>query len=177
MEIMDLYDRDRQKLNETMVRGDVFKNGRFHMVVHVCVFNQYGQMLIQKRKHDKSRWPGLWDLSVGGSAVEGDDSKSAAERETLEEIGIVIDLSDTRPYVTVNFENGFDDYYLIEKDIDLDEIEMPTIEVEHVKWADCSEILRMIQDESFIQYKKYFIEMLFEMRHGYGSIYDEEGKS
>ena len=43
------------------------------MVVHVCIFNSKGEMLIQKRADDIVRWPGYWDVSVGGGASAGDD--------------------------------------------------------------------------------------------------------
>lgn len=43
-------------------------------------------------------------------------------RELEEEIGLKLDLSNTRPHLTVNFDEGFDDIYLVEADIDLDEL-------------------------------------------------------
>ena len=74
------------------------------------------QMLIQQRQPYKKGWPNMWDLTVGGSALKGESSFQAAERELFEELGIKIDLSEKRPAFTINFENGFDDYYLIDHD-------------------------------------------------------------
>ena len=53
-------------------------------------------MLIQHRQPFKSGWSDLWDITVGGSAVSGDTSQTAAEREVLEEIGYKLDLSNIR---------------------------------------------------------------------------------
>ena len=42
----------------------------------------------------------MWDISVGGSAIQGDSSQTAAEREVLEELGIKLDLQGVRPHFT-----------------------------------------------------------------------------
>lgn len=84
MEIWDLYDKDRIKTGETMVRGNQFKENTYHLVVHVCIFNLEGKMLIQQRQPFKDGWPNMWDITVGGSAVSGDTSQLAADREVYE---------------------------------------------------------------------------------------------
>ncbi|MCI7790595.1 MAG: NUDIX domain-containing protein, partial [Lachnospiraceae bacterium] len=88
MELWDVYDMDRNKMSRTMVRGEAFNDGDYHLVVHVCIFNSKGEMLIQQRQPFKEGWPNMWDISVGGSAIQGDSSQTAAEREVLEELGI-----------------------------------------------------------------------------------------
>ena len=88
MELWDVYDKDRVKTGETMERGSAFADGAYHLVVHVCIFNSKGEMLIQQRQPFKEGWPNLWDLTVGGSAVAGESSGEAAKRELFEEIGI-----------------------------------------------------------------------------------------
>ena len=46
MEYWDLYDRDRIPTGETHQRGKPLPEGRYHMVVHVVIFNTKGEMLI-----------------------------------------------------------------------------------------------------------------------------------
>ena len=46
MEFWDLYDRDRILTGETHQRGKPVPPGRYHMVVHVVIFNTKGEMLI-----------------------------------------------------------------------------------------------------------------------------------
>ncbi len=118
MEILDLYDKNRVKTGETMIRGSVCPKDRYRLVIHVCVFNDRGEMLIQRRQPFKKGWSNLWDVTVGGSAVSGDDSKTAAERELKEELGSDISLNNYRPAVTVNFSFGFDDIYIVEQTVD-----------------------------------------------------------
>ncbi|MFA9558119.1 NUDIX domain-containing protein [Evansella sp. AB-rgal1] len=164
MEIWDIYDKDRKLTGRTMVRGESFEAGDFHLVVHVCIFNNKGEMLIQQRQPFKQGWSNMWDLTVGGSAIAGDTSQQAAEREVLEEIGYIINLHGVRPSFTVNFEVGFDDYYLVVEDIDIGELTLQPEEVQQVKWASRDEIMRMIDEGIFIPYHKSLINLLFDMR-------------
>ncbi|WGX77649.1 NUDIX domain-containing protein (plasmid) [Paraclostridium bifermentans] len=164
MEIWDLYDKDRIKTGETMVRGSQFKENTYHLVVHVCIFNLEGKMLIQQRQPFKDGWPNMWDITVGGSAVSGDTSQLAAEREVYEEIGYKLFLDGIRPALTINFDKGFDDIYLIQKDIDISKLKLQYEEVQSVKWSSKEEILSMIDEEIFIPYHKGLIDLLFFMR-------------
>lgn len=168
-EIIDLYDVDRQLTGKTAKRGDPLEEGTYRMVVHVCIFNSKGEMLIQKRADDIVRWPSYWDISVGGGASAGDSSRQAVERETAEELGLHLDFSDRRPVITVNFSDGFDDFYTIEKDISLEDLHLQTEEVADVKWATQKEIEDMIDDGSFIPYQKELLGYLFFAREKRGT--------
>lgn len=168
MELWDVYDVKRNKTGRTMVRGEAFTDGDYHLVVHVCIFNSKGEMLIQQRQPFKEGWPNMWDISVGGSAVQGDSSQTAAEREVLEELGIKLDLQGIRPHFTFNFDRGFDDIYLIVKDIDLSELNLQYEEVQNAKWATREEILQMIEKEEFIPYYPSLINLFFDTRKKYG---------
>lgn len=168
MELWDVYDVDRKKTGRTMVRGEAFADGDYHLVVHVCIFNSKGEMLIQQRQSFKEGWPNMWDISVGGSAVQGDSSQTAAEREVLEELGIKLDLQGIRPRFTFNFDRGFDDIYLIEENIDLLELNLQYEEVQNAKWATKEEILQLIDKEEFIPYYPSLINLFFDTRKKYG---------
>ncbi len=164
MELFDLYTPDREKTGRTMVRGEPEPEGLYRLVVHVCIFDPQGRMLIQQRQPFKKGWSNLWDISVGGSAVAGDTSRSAAERETREELGLDIDLSGERPTMTIYWEHGFDDYYVVNQAVDMDSLRLQYEEVQQVRWATLEEILEMIDDGRFIPYKKSLIELLFFRR-------------
>ena len=165
MELFDLYTADRMKTSRTMVRGEPTPEGYYRLVVHVCIFNQKGQMLIQQRQPFKRGWSNLWDITVGGSAISGDSSQSAAERETREELGLSIDLTDVRPTMTIHWENGFDDYYVLTREVDLNSLRLQHEEVQQVRWATLEEVLEMIEDGRFIPYEKSLIELLFFRRN------------
>ena len=126
------------------------------------IFNSKNQMLIQQRQAWKEGWPNMWDITVGGSALSGETSIQAAERETHEEIGYKIDLSKERPFFTINFDVGFDDYYLVEREIEIKGLSLQYDEVQQVKWASREEILQLIEERKFIDY--WFTDLLFDMR-------------
>jgi isopentenyldiphosphate isomerase len=169
MELWSVYDKERIVTNKTIERCKELAENEFHLVVHICIFNSSDQMLIQQRQPFKEGWSNMWDLSVGGSAVAGETSSMAAERELFEEIGYKADLSNERPFITVNFQRGFDDYYLLEKDLDLSTLKLQYEEVQKVKWATKAEILHMIKTGCFIPYYNSLIDTLFEMRQRRGS--------
>ena len=169
MELLDLYTADRVKLDRTMVRGDAVPEGCYRIVVHVCIFDPEGRMLIQQRQPFKEGWSNMWDITVGGSAVAGDTSRTAAERETREEIGLDIDLTDVRPSLTLYWEHGFDDYYLLTRELDPASLHLQYEEVQTVRWATREEIHRMIDDGEFIPYEKGLIDLLFFQRNHRGA--------
>lgn len=111
----------------------------------------------------------MWGVSVGGSVFAGETSDVAARRELFEELGIDISFEKLRTSLTVNFEGGFDDFYLIEKDIELTQLKLQYEEVKAVKWASKDEIIKMINNHAFIPYNAYLIELLFFMRNRAGT--------
>lgn len=175
MEQFDIYDINRQKTPRKGIRGEKTASGDMRLVVHICIFNSKGQMLIQHRQPFKKGWSGLWDISVGGSAIAGDDSRQAAEREIREELGLDLAIIH-RPNFNINFDGGFDDFYLVDWDGSIDDLNLQYEEVESVKWADRQEILSMISDGTFVPYYPSLINMIFDMKNSpvkYGAHFRE----
>lgn len=170
MEKWSLYTIDRQKTNQTKLRGEKFNDDEFHLVVHTCILNSQNQLLIQQRQVDKVGWPNLWDVTVGGSAVENENSREAIERELFEELGLKLDFNGIRPKFTINFSFGFDDFYIVRQDVDLSLLTLQTQEVQAVKWASETEILKMIEQGEFIPYRPQLISLIFNFSEGYGLI-------
>ena len=173
MELFDLYDDERNFTGETIERGKPLPENRYHLVIHICIFGSDGKMLIQQRQPFKKGFPDKWDISVGGSAVAGENSRQAASRELYEELGISHDFSHDRPMLTVHFERGFDDVYVIHKDIPISELKLQPEEVQAAKWADREEIYSLIDSGAFIPYYKSFIDMLFNYRIKRGNFSKE----
>lgn len=164
MERFDIYDDERHKTGKSLVRGEKCGKGENRLVIHICLFNSKGEMLIQKRVEDKKVYPGRWDFSCGGNSISGEYSKETAHRELLEELGVDYDFTDHRPHLTINFEGGFDDYYFIEKDIPIEDIVIQKEEVAEVKWANKEEIMALVEQDKFIPYVPSFIPAVFDMR-------------
>lgn len=177
IEYWDLLDGRRRPTGDTVLRGGEFPAGYYHTVVHVCLFGGDGRMLIQKRQSFKQGWPGMWDITVGGSALAGEDSQTAAARELSEEVGIDADLSGDAPCITLNEGNVFDDYYIISRGgdgINPDTLRLQASEVERAAWASEEEILAMIDRGEFIPYHKSLIAFLFALSRRRGCHFREE---
>ena len=166
-EVWDVYDVNRQRTGKTILRENSWGNERYHLIVHVGIFNREGKMLIQKRCHQKRAWPDLWDVSAGGSALAGEESWQAAERETMEEIGLRLNLRDVRPHFSINYERGFDDFYAVTADVDPENLTFQETEVAEAKWASLEEIREMLQDHRFTPYFPGVLELLFQTHDNY----------
>ncbi|MBS6106311.1 NUDIX domain-containing protein [Anaerococcus sp.] len=161
-EIMDLYDRNRQITKNTYIRGSAQPKGFFRLVVHVCIFNSKGELLIQQRTLNK-KMPGLWDVTCGGAVSTKELSSQGAQRELSEELGINIDFTNIRPSLTANFAQGFDDFYILHRDIDLDDLVLQKEEVADARWENLDGVLALRRANKFVGYKESFIRFLFDL--------------
>jgi 16S rRNA (adenine1518-N6/adenine1519-N6)-dimethyltransferase len=74
-------------------RAEVHGNNLRHRAVHILVFNNLGELFLQKRSRWKDRHPCLWDSSAAGHVDAGEDYDAAANRELREELGVTADLT------------------------------------------------------------------------------------
>lgn len=173
MELWDIYDIDRTKTDLLTERGQPLAPGQYHLVVHICIFNSRGELLIQQRQPWKKGYPDLWDVSAAGSALAGENSAAAAERELREELGLSRSFQNVRPFLTVHFPRGFDDFYLVEQDAELSSLCLQPEEVKDAKWASLEEIETMLDKKTFVPYYRDFLRLLFAMRKRRGSTTEE----
>lgn len=61
---------------------------KLHPVIHLHVFNEAGDLYLQKRSETKDIQPGKWDTAVGGHVDYGEAVEAALLREAREELGI-----------------------------------------------------------------------------------------
>ncbi len=168
MEIWDLYDKNRNKLDMNIKRGDKVPNNCYHLAVKICIFNSKGEMLIQQRSLEKRDYPEYWDLTACGSAISGETSEMAIKREVQEELGINIGEEHLVPFLTIYDKVWFADIFIVKKSVNIAELKLQKSEVKAVKWASKEEILELIKNYQFIPFKTYqqdmsnLIEMIFD---------------
>src|SRR4051812_21911328 len=88
-EVFDIVN-ERDEVIGRQTRAEVHRLGLRHRAVHVLVFNQRGEVFLQKRSMKKDTFPGAWDSSASGHLDSGEDYGACAARELGEEIGLKV---------------------------------------------------------------------------------------
>lgn len=89
-ELLDVVD-ENDNVIEVKTRGEIHARGLMHRAVHILVFNNRGDLFLQKRSMNKDENPGLWDSSAAGHVDSGEEYLQCALREITEELGIVVE--------------------------------------------------------------------------------------
>ena len=162
MEIWDLYNANRELTGKTHIRGDKIPQGSYHLVVHVWIRNSKGEYLISQRSADRPTFPFMWEC-VGGSVFLGEDSLSAALRETKEEIGLDLNAdngtlaySAVRDVIDGKEFNDILDSWLFEYDGDINLKDATTAEVAQTKWMSREDIKTLFDEKKFVHTLNYF---------------------
>lgn len=152
MEIFDLYNRQGEKLNKTMIRGMQNQAGEYHKVVHLWIRNSKGEYLIQQRNKSTDRFPYQW-APTAGAVKKGEKAIDACLREAKEEIGIDIISSELKEiyqvYVDDDYANFIIIVYLLEQDVSIDECLIDDIEVKAIRYASFQQIQELLNNQKF----------------------------
>ena len=151
MEYWDLYDKERNKLNKIVQRGDKLQDGEYHIVVNAWIRNSKNEFLITQRSANK-KYAFMWECT-GGSALKGETSLDAATREVGEELGIKVDKSTgvligTTLRYYPNCPDIFD-VWLFTSNVLIDEVTIQEEEVCNVMWASVEKIKELWAERKF----------------------------
>lgn len=86
-ELLIVVDED-DNITDYLPRKLVHEQKLLHRTISIAVFNNEGQILLQKRSPKKDSNPGKWANAAGGHATKGNSYNQAAENEIAEELGI-----------------------------------------------------------------------------------------
>ena len=162
MELWDVYDINRNRIEgRVSVRGsDDMTDDEFHLVVFVVVKDSDGKLLCSMRDRNKM-FGGTWEF-CGGSALSGETSRQAAERELLEETALNVDgcrgsiiAQNTKFW---KGSNWFYDVWLFERDFDLDKLIPQEGEVERFESFTVSEVRQLLENRNFTGITAEFID-------------------
>ena len=120
-EILNIVDDDDKIIGER-TRDEIHEKGLFHREIHVYFITPKKEIIFQHRAKDKDTFPDLLDATVGGHVEIGDNYEETAIKETREETGVKIKLSDllliskkkeySQDKITGDANNTFRTYYL-----------------------------------------------------------------
>lgn len=143
MELMDVYDKDRNLTGKTHLRGTPWGKGEYGLVVCVWVYDGCGKLLLTRRAPEKS-FAGTWENS-GGAAQAGEDSRTAIVRELFEETGIRAEPEEFELLCSDRDRMCHYDFYWLKRSVPLQEIVLQPGETDGVRWATFEEIHKLIR--------------------------------
>ncbi|GKX29482.1 NUDIX hydrolase [Vallitalea longa] len=153
MELWDLYDENRAKLNKTHVIGIPISEGEYHIVVDIWTINSKGEILITQR-HQEKTFGLLWECT-GGSVICGESSKVGALRELSEEVGINASNEQLLLIHTIRLKDRFVDTYITRQDVVLDDLELQAEEVVDAKFISFEELNIMWKNGLIVPRHRY----------------------
>ena len=89
----DIFDvvNEHDEVIDQQPRSVVHAQGLRHRATHVLVLNSAGAAFLQLRSQSKDNHPGVWDNACSGHVDAGESYAVAAERELMEEIGLLVE--------------------------------------------------------------------------------------
>ncbi|MCH5323960.1 MAG: NUDIX domain-containing protein [Eubacterium sp.] len=146
-EYWDVYDKNRKPVGRLHKRsskpGEYLKPGDYHLVCEAWIITPDNRLLITQR-HPNKHYGTKWECT-GGAVIAGEDSRQGIIREIKEEVGIQVSDDELEFVSTAWGANYFTDYFLIRRDIKLDEL---VLQEEEVTGA------RLVTPEEFISLYK-----------------------
>ena len=168
-EIWDVIDEHGNKTGRFIERGRKMADGDYNLVVQVWKHNGRDEWLIDKRASKGGSLDGKWE-TTGGAAVAGDDSLTAALRETKEELGIDLDPNKGTLF-NRSIRNGYNgswlqDTWIFECDIPIESVRFQESETCDAMWATADKIREMIDNGEFLGdwFYPYFDEMMMSTK-------------
>ena len=151
-----------------MPKLEAHEKGVLHRAFSVFIFNNNGELMLQKRALTKYHSPGLWTNTCCSHQREGESNIYSAKRRLSEEMGFVTELQEKTSFIyKAKFDNG-----LIEHELDHIIVgnynQSPIInsfEVDSWKWMSMQDIKNNIKDQPY-NYTAWF-KIIFEKYYKY----------
>ena len=148
MEIFDVVDCNRKKLNYTKIRGETLSDNEYNVGVELWIFNNH-KLLMTKRSINKSH-PLEWEVP-GGCSQAKESSIDTLIREIKEEIGITIKEDSCILLDTTLYKKQFVDIYKSNIKINIDKIILQENEVCDIGFFTKKEFLEMAKKEKIVK--------------------------
>ncbi|SFT20800.1 Isopentenyldiphosphate isomerase [Streptomyces sp. ok210] len=87
-ELVERVDDQDRVLGVVVSRRQAIREGWLHRVAVTVCRDERGRILVHRRSEQVSRFPGLYEVVVGGAVDVGESYEQAAARELAEELGI-----------------------------------------------------------------------------------------
>ena len=140
--IVDLHDNEIGTLNKFECHQ---KSGVLHRAFSIFLFNEQGQLFVQKRSIQKKLWPSFWSNSCCSHTRQGEDILEAAKRRLNDELGLggvklefVYKFSYEAAYKDIGSENELCSVFLGVID---QKVNINCNEIEEIRYINTSDLL------------------------------------
>lgn len=142
-ELWDAYDHYFNKIKGmTLIRDEPFPEGVYHLLCDVIVKHIDGSYLVMQRDFRKHHG-GMWELTAGGCALQGEGPLECAYRELKEETGLDAgNLEELGRTVQDECQSLYVEYLWV-ADCPKDGIVLQEGETVAYKWVDRNALLEM----------------------------------
>lgn len=79
---------ERDRVSGVVRRGEAVRQGWLHRVAVTMCRDRDGRILVHRRSRRVPRFPGRYEVVVGGAVAVGESYEDAAARELAEELGV-----------------------------------------------------------------------------------------
>lgn len=154
-EFFDVLNEKGNFTGKSESRQKCHKEGLWHKAVVVFIINSKNQVLLQRRSPNKRMWPNIWDVTAGGHVLAGEFGFEAIIREAKEELGIDLhkkEMTFLGSSISTNNKGDivnkhFNEYYIVNKDLDETSLILQKEEVSEVKWINKNDIIEKIKNK------------------------------
>ena len=102
---------DKDEQTGTMEKMEAHEKAMLHRALSIFIFNNKGEMLLQKRAAKKYHSPGLWTNACCSHPRPDETTLTAAQRRLQEELGFATDLEKVFEFTyKTSFDNGLTEY-------------------------------------------------------------------
>ena len=153
IEYFDIYDINRNFMGRKEQRDSyTFKNGEYHIVTDVFIFNSENKLLLTQRVPSKKGGL-LWE-GTGGSVLAGETSIQAICREIKEELGLDVNQEELKMFKQLRRDEikspRFKDLWILKKDIEIKDLVLQKEEVMNAKWVSLDEFKNMLNNNEIV---------------------------
>lgn len=173
-EIIDIVDENNDLTGITKSRNDAHREGLWHRLINICIYNSKGEILLQLRSKDKMIYPDMWDISVAGHIGAGEQPLNAALRETGEETGLNakkedLDFYKIRPEEYQKGDVNMKEFlyiFLLKYDGGISKLKIQKEEVQEIRFMPIIEVEEELKSGSlkFAPHGAYWEDVLSEVK-------------
>ncbi|MBS3080973.1 peptide-methionine (R)-S-oxide reductase MsrB [Candidatus Pacearchaeota archaeon] len=149
-------------------RKEVREKALLHRVARVIILNDEKKFLIHKRTKNKDINPGLWDIGIAETVIEGDSYESTAMRGLNEELSIQgisnVQLSRSVLFKLIYLSLNHNILCKIFNLIYNGPIYFQKEEIEEIKFLDKGELLELIKSKKFSPVGKTVFETYLKLK-------------